>query len=178
MRGPLSEIFEALIKIPAALLLLGGLFYGIYGFLAVQLPDERRARDDPGHADRVFHGVLDYEAVLASRAWHRRGAEPWDCTFAIVSLPANVPNDPATSTAQEWFLGFGGDWSETPAQPLGDTTRDALGFCAQYFGADVNQRLAAAMADPGSWYIISSVGETVHIYSAPQRIAARIRYGD
>ena len=34
------------------------------------------------------------------------------------------------------------------------------------------------MADPGSHYIIGSVGETVHIYSAPQRIAARIRFGD
>jgi hypothetical protein len=101
MRGPLSEIFEALIKIPAALLLLGGLFYGIYWFLAVQLPDERRARDDPGHVERVFHDVLNYGAVLASRAWHRLGAEPLDCTFAIVSLPANAPQDSATSHAQE-----------------------------------------------------------------------------
>ncbi|MEX3014800.1 hypothetical protein [Gymnodinialimonas hymeniacidonis] len=178
MRGPLSDTFEALIKIPATLILLGGLFYGVYWYLAIHLPDERRARDDPVYADQVFAGVLDYDAVLASRAWHRRGAEAWDCTYAVVSLPEDASSEPPTSDAEAWFLRYGGSWLETPMPPLADRTRDAVAFCARYFDDVLNTRLAYALTEGGSWHIIGSVGETVHIYSAPQRIAARIRYGD
>ena len=37
MRGPMADTFEALVKIPATLLVLGGLFYSVYWYLAVHL---------------------------------------------------------------------------------------------------------------------------------------------
>ncbi len=181
MRGPLSDTFEALLKIPATLLLLGGLFYGVYWYLAVHLPDERRARDDPAYAEFVFGGYVAFEEVRESRRWHRHGADAYDCTYAIVSLrtdaPVEPPELPENRRDQPWYWAYGGDWLPTPAPPLG-RNRDAVGFCARYFSTGTNERLEAAMAQPGSWHIIGSVGETVHIYSAPHRIAARIRYGD
>jgi len=171
-----------LVKIPATLLLLGGLFYGTYWYLAIHLPDERREREDPIYAARVFTDYVQFHEVLATRAWHRRGAEPWDCTYAIVSLSENAPEVPPDLPTdrqdQLWYLAFGDTWVPTPAPQLDERTRDALGACAQYFTEDVNRRLAAAMAEPGSWHVIGSIGETVHIYSVPQRIAARVRYGD
>ena len=52
----MSDTLEALVKIPTTLLTLGGLFFGIYCYLGVYLPDERRARDAPAYASAVFEG--------------------------------------------------------------------------------------------------------------------------
>ncbi len=67
----------------AALLLLVVLGIGVL----VLYPAFRRTMDDPGHAEKVFGDVLAHERVLASRRWHRFGAEAWDCTYAIVEIP-------------------------------------------------------------------------------------------
>lgn len=150
MRRPFADTLEGFIKIPATLLLLGGLFYGAYWYLAIHLPDQRRARDDPAYAGTVFRGILEFETVLASRRWHRRGAEAWDCSYAIVALPEGAALTPPDATDRDWFVRFGGDWLPTPTSPLGETTRDAVGFCAQYFNEDLTFWLMAALAEPGS----------------------------
>ncbi|WP_212702993.1 hypothetical protein [Thalassovita aquimarina] len=56
--------------------------------------------------------------------------------------------------------------------------RRALRFCSQYFDDATNDRLFRALAEPGSWYVRGPVGEILYIYSLPQNIAARIRFGD
>jgi hypothetical protein len=66
----------------------------------------------------------------------------------------------------------------TPAAPLGESTRDALSFCARDWDQEFGERLAAAISSANSWYIRDPVGETVFVYSLPQRIAARVRFGD
>lgn len=74
---------------------------------------------------------------------------------------------------------FGGDWKETPEPDPVDNTRTALSFCSQYFDDVTNTRLSRALAEPGSWYQRGSVvDEILYIYSLPQNIAARIRFGD
>ncbi len=61
---------------------------------------------------------------------------------------------------------------------MSDTTRDAIETCARNWAPDTVKRITAALTEPGSFVIRDAVGETVFIYSKPQRIAARIRYGD
>jgi hypothetical protein len=143
-------------------------------------PAWRRAADDPPYAAQVFDGLVSYDRVLASRRWHRFGADAWDCTYAIVDLAETAPDLPPRRDGDTtgWEFVWGGDWQPTPAEPLGDTTRDAVGTCAERLGAGTSARLETALSEPGSWYVRDSVGETVHVYSAAQRLAARIRYGD
>ena len=139
-----------------------------------------RDRDDPIHAAEVFDGRVDYVRILASQRWHSRDAEPWDCTFAIVELRSSGPDTPPPAVnGRAWWLGFDGDWQATPEHPgPRDTMRRALQFCRKYWDDETGNRLARALATPGSWYIRSPVGETLLIYSRPERIAARIRFGD
>ena len=159
-------------------ILIGLVMLAFVTFFVIR-PEVLRLRDDPRHAASVFDGVVPYEAVLETRCWHRRGVEHWDCSFAIVELSDDAPPDPPEPTeGREWYRYYGGDWQPTPAAPLGDTTRDALDFCGQYWSETLNSALDSAMTQPGSWYARDRVGETLHLYSAPQRIAARIRYGD
>ncbi len=135
--------------------------------------------DNPHYADAVFAPILSDYTVLASRAYHRLGGEGWDCTYAIVTLPTDAPAMPPEPLGDaNWHLRFGGDWRPTPAPPLGDTTRDALDFCARYFDAGTNATLARAIADPEGWYTRDLVGETLSLYAPQARIAARIRFGD
>lgn len=125
---------------------------------------------NPGHANEYFEDKFEVEAVLASRRWHRLGAEPWDCTFAIVQIAADLPTHPP----ETWQ----GDWNPTPAAPLGDTTRDAVSSCQHYWSDDVLSWLVRALTEPGSFYARDGVGENLFIYAPSHRIAARIRYGD
>ncbi|MCG7494825.1 hypothetical protein [Thalassobius sp. Cn5-15] len=144
------------------------------------------AADSPAYAEAVFERLLPFDRVLASRAYHLIDDDwpNWDCTFAIVELAADAPEAPPSRVMAEdglnlgWRYVFGGSWEATPKTPLSPNTRDALGFCVQYFEAEVSQRLRSAMREPGSWYVLGPVGETLFIYSLPQRIAARIRFGD
>jgi len=153
---------------------------GLGLILAVGVPLVLRLGTDPGFARAYFTDLVPYERVLASRKWHRVGAQAWDCTYAVVDLAETAPDRPGsrTETAKGWQFRWGGAWQPTPAAALGDTTRDALGYCGQYFSDDLNARLLAAISAPGSWYSRDRVGETLHLYSRPQGLAARIRYGD
>lgn len=140
-------------------------------------------RQDAAYAATLFDGLVPYEGVDASRRWHpvlggRRG---WDCTYAIVTLAADAPAAPPAGDGGDgrgWQFAFGGDWAPTPFPPLGDTTRDAVGTCRGDWPPEVASRIDAALAAPGSWYWTDGAGEQVHLYSAPQRLAARVRYGD
>lgn len=125
---------------------------------------------NPQYAARYFESRLEIGEILASRRWHRLGAEPWDCTFAIAEISPDLPIKPPESWRPKW--------TPTPAAPLGDTTRDALDFCRIYYSDDTHARLKAAMDMPGSFYDRDGVGETVWIYAPQHRIAGRIRYGD
>ncbi|MEM6386485.1 MAG: hypothetical protein AAF718_09645 [Pseudomonadota bacterium] len=140
------------------------LFFGSYAYFAVVV--------NPYFANAYFQTRVPVETVLASRRWHRLGSEPWDCTYAIVDLTADAPEFPET-----W--GDAARWSETPAPPLGITTRGALEFCgSKYWSAEVQTRLARALSNPGSYFTRNGSGQDLWIYAPNNRIAAKIRYGD
>ncbi|MCY4178665.1 MAG: hypothetical protein OXC60_17200 [Litoreibacter sp.] len=136
--------------------------------------------DNPRYAHGVFAPIFPSFEVLESRRWHPLGAGGWDCTFAIVSLPFAAPVDPPqVKNDVAWqFIWGGQEWEPTPMKPLGDTTRDAIDACTGYWSKATSDRLLAALRQPGSFVEVGPVGETVFVYSSPQRIAARIRYGD
>ncbi|MCB1355937.1 MAG: hypothetical protein KDK53_05375 [Maritimibacter sp.] len=137
--------------------------------------------DNPVYAARVF-ADLPHDTVLASRRWHPLfGGRPgWDCTYAVVGLAEAPEVPPSVLAGQEaWDLDWGpGDWVATPGWAPCDNCRDAVAMCSADFDADTATRLARALARPGSWAQSDRVGETVWIYSAPERIAVRIRFGD
>lgn len=165
----------------AAALVAGSL--ALAGWAAPPLPAgfwPAPAPTPPGYAQRVFAGLLPFDAVLAERERHPWWELDWDCTYAVVGLTDGALPAPPSRPREEvpWWLAFGGGWEATPMPPVGDTTRDALAFCGRYWDDDVNLRLAAATAQAGSWYVRDDVGETVFVYSLPQRLAARVRFGD
>ncbi len=135
---------------------------GVYAYNAVFV--------NPKYTAQYFEGQLEIGKVLASRRWHRLGAEGWDCSYAIAEISPDLPPDPPES----WQI----EWKPTPAAPLGETTRDAVDFCRTYYSEDTQARLESALTTPGSFYDRDGVGETVWIYAPRHRIAARIRYGD
>ncbi|MCH2163354.1 MAG: hypothetical protein MK098_01695 [Marinovum sp.] len=55
--------------------------------------DARRDRDDPGYAERFFQDLVEVDEVLQSRMWHGPGAEPWDCSYAIVRCASKGRGD-------------------------------------------------------------------------------------
>ncbi|MCR8723203.1 hypothetical protein [Frigidibacter sp. ROC022] len=170
--GVLRSLVRGAVSGTILLALLGaGLLWGY--------PALRRLRDNPGYAEKLFAGVLEHDRVLASRRWHGWGAESWDCSYGIVELSdAAAPTPPTAVSGDGWQFAYGGNWQASPAPPLNDTTRDALDFCSRYWDAALAGRLERALNTPGSWYIRDGVGETVFLYSVPERLAARIRYGD
>lgn len=164
-------------EVAGALVALAVFLAGVW-WIAFGSWDLLRARDDPGYAEAVFGPILPVAEVLESRRWHRRGAEPWDCTYAIVRLGTDAPaQPPASATGTAWWLAFGGDWKPTPEPELRSTIRDALEFCSRYWPA-LGTELQNLLSEPGHWVMRDRVGEDLHLYSAKARIAARIRYGD
>ena len=133
---------------------------------------------NPNYAREVFSDLLPYDAVLASKKWHAIGDEAWACTYAIVELGDNAVADPPLGAQSDWRLVFVGDWKPTPEQPPEPDMRDPVGFCSDEWTEDIETRLTRALAGPGSWYWTDGIRETMHIYSAPEHLAARIRWGD
>lgn len=165
----------------ANVLLTLAFFYVCGWWVFVGAPDRKRQREDPVYASELFHGLAPVQEVLASRKWHRKDAEPWDCTYAIVRLTPDAPLVPPVRVRDNdlgWRYVFGGNWIPTPAPKLGDTTRDAIGFCAQYWPNDLTAEITQIIANPGAWYDRDRVGETVYLYAPKSRLAARIRFGD
>ena len=137
---------------------------------------------DEGYAREVFEGAVPYAHVLAERRtvpW----TEGWGCTFAIVALsPGASANPPArrngASGNADWGPWSGEDWWQTPIAPLTDTTRDAVEVCKGEWPDEMASAIEVALATSGSFVWRDPVGETVTLYSAPQGIAALLRYGD
>jgi hypothetical protein len=151
----------------------------VNGLLVLLLVFGMRSCSRLQYAHGVFSGLVVIDDVLASRKHHPLFGETWDCTYAIVALTDAAPQrPPSPKQITNWKYRFGGDWAPTPAPPLGDTTRDALSFCSEYFAADVASRLRTALTTPGSWYVRDGVGENLYIYAPKQDIAAKIRFGD
>jgi len=145
----------------------------LIGFYFAKIPFQNR-----DYASQVF-AELPYDSVLASRRWHplRDGGGGWDCTFAVVHLPEVAPLvPPVLPASRQWYLKWGPrDWVATPGWAPCDNCRDAVAMCSGDLDADTAARLARALSEPGSWAQSDGAGETVSIYSAPERIAARIR---
>lgn len=180
MRWFLGQLALNFLKMSAT---FAGIFLlAIWGWKSFKSSHNAKA-DRPEYALEVFTPLLLVGGVLASREYHPIGANfpYWDCTYAVIELGADPPQIPPSATFDDginWRFRFGGTWHETPAPALRETTRSALDFCSQYFTDEVTKRLQRALANPGSWYMRDHVGENLHIYSLPQNIAARIRFGD
>ncbi|MBT8411561.1 MAG: hypothetical protein KJP02_07180, partial [Octadecabacter sp.] len=95
-------------------------------------------------------------------------------------IPLNSPLSPGQRGRSDlgWQFAWGEDWQPTPAPELGDTTRDAIGFCARRLPDGLGQRLQTALDTEGSLFMRDGVGETVMIYAPAHGLAARIRFGD
>ena len=157
--------------------LIGGFFLAFLVVWFVLIAPVQNAR----FARALFSPILSDFDVLASRRWHPIASfGDWACTYAVVEIPDDAPDVPPrySGPKSSWQFGFGGEWQNTPFSPLSDTTRDALGACRTRFDRDVAERLERAWNEVGSLAILGSAGETIFIYSKPQRIAARIRYGE
>lgn len=137
---------------------------------------------DEGYAQKVFGGVVPYAQVLAERrSFAVLGG--WGYTFAIVALPPAAPVSPpdrrdGRSWNTDWGPALGEGWSPTPLPPLSDNTRGAVGVCQDYWPAETEVAIVTALETKGTFAWRDGVGETVMLYSAPQGIAARLRYGD
>lgn len=125
------------------------------------------------YANKVFANTVDYDKVLASRKWHW---QTFGCSYAIVSLKEGASYSPPNT----WLVNE--TWSKTPVRltrPIHhDDTTNSISFCVTKgkFSLDVAAGLQAAVRYPGSYYI--HLGETLLLYSEPQKIAAVVRYGD
>lgn len=161
-------------------------FAGIFAFLGVGWGEvqgwHNKWADSPEYAEQVFAELVPIDRVLASRRYHHWGPDwpNWDCTFAVVELATDAPELPVTSdkNATNWKLAFGGAWLETPAAPFENDAFDAVDFCEANWPAEVRDRVALALAEPGSWYIRSRLGDVIFLYSKFHGLAARIRFGD
>ncbi|MEO0929763.1 MAG: hypothetical protein AAFY14_03805 [Pseudomonadota bacterium] len=134
--------------------------------------------DDPRYAGDFFGDLVEYDEVIASRYWGTFGV--WSCTYAIVRLADAPPPYPNSRPGAErgWRYAWGGDWQPTPAHTLGDTTRDALGACADEWDVGIYEELQASLDQEGAFYTRDGVDETVMIYAPSRQIAALVRFGD
>lgn len=156
-------------------------FYGCGWWLFVGHMDHLRRTEDPGYAAELFAGLAPVDEILASRKYHQKGSEPWDCTYAIARLGPDAPVIPPTRAWDNelgWQYAFGGEWKGTPALPLARNARDAFGFCEKYWSKPLAKELDKAMANAGAWYSRSGSSELVFLYAPEQRLAARVRFGD
>ena len=155
-------------------------FMCFLGWYLFGWPAGFRRAEDPGFAADLFSGHLPVQQVLASRKWHVKGGQPWDCTYAIVRLDDGLPEEPLSWRDKEkgWQFRFGGNWLATPAAELSDNTRNALEYCGKYWPQSLAEELSETIGQPGSWYVRDPSGETFFLYSQERRLAARVRYGD
>jgi hypothetical protein len=128
---------------------------------------------DRTYASKFFSGLVAYDKVLESRKWH---FEVFGCTYAIVSLQDGASiSPPSTWSGNE-------AWSKTsvrltpPTQHDGPTNTASVCVAKGVFSSDVAARLQKSVSEPGSHYRVFD--SSISIYSAPQKIAAFVRYGD
>ncbi|MEM9475012.1 MAG: hypothetical protein AAGA71_06950 [Pseudomonadota bacterium] len=130
------------------------------------------------YARTLFSNLVAYDRVLYSRRWHPLLGGPFGCTYAVVSLAETAPTEPAEeadSGGRRQFR-WGGNWQPTPASPPNPERHNGVD-CINRFDAATAERIAAAMREPGSWYV-RRAGGILFLYSPPQRIAVRLRHGD
>lgn len=167
-------------RVLANLALFGLLVFCGVKWIFVWSPERARQREDPIYAQTLFAPIVAEFEVLETRAFHRRGAEPFDCTYAIIRLTGDIPADPPTNRSKDvmWWLRFGGEWRPSPVPvPPCDNCRNALAYCARYW-PDLGRALYQAATQPGAWVAGDRVGETVDIWAPNMQLAAHIRYGD
>ena len=125
------------------------------------------------YASKEFANTVVYDKVLASRKWHWQTS---GCSYAVVSLKEGASHSPPDT-----WLG-NETWSKTPVRltrPIHhDDTTNPISICVTEgaFSSEVADRLQTAVRNPGSYCI--QLGETLLLYSEPQKIAAVVRYGD
>lgn len=124
------------------------------------------------HADDYFSGVVRYDEVLASRRWHPLNGEPFDCTYAVVSLIQNADVQPPS----RWLYRESIDWSKTPVVTPSNSV-NILSSCLNKFAPKTSLRLETAAKNNNSYYMRLG-NDTIYLYSKEQNIAAYIRYGD
>jgi hypothetical protein len=173
-------IVFALMRGGANVALTFAFFYGVWWYLFTWMPEKARQTYDPIYARDVFAGRFPVAEVLATRRYHVRDAELWDCTYAIVRLGPDAPERPPTWQDMEiaWDLRFGGEWIETPAAELPVNYHDKIDLCAKYWPPALFTELKDTLYSPGAWFVSRQYSDTLHLYSKQRQIAARIRFGD
>ena len=162
-------------SIPSAflwsLLLVIGIGVAIYKYFDLQ--NQRYASD--------YFSFMPVEKSLESRKWH---FETLACTYAVVSITEDAPHEPPA----QWLENI--TWSEAPLkfkESVGShDCRNLICECQQNWQESNYGKLNRALSQPGSYYYLTGqtapydrIGQAVlFIYSKPERIAARVRYGD
>ncbi len=138
---------------------------------------------NPRYASEVFAPHFPNAPTLESRRHHGLMADWIDCTYAIVELPQDAPAAPPDSASSSknraWHLQYGGpQWQPTPMPAQSERAALTFDACLSYWSRDTAGQVRAAISAKGSFVLTPGIGETVFLYSKPQGIAARIRYGD
>jgi hypothetical protein len=146
-------------------------YFGLHIWIAVF--------SNPNYASEVFDGVVRYAGVLASKKWNSIGDEAEACTYAVVDLGLDPEAEPPRGEASaDWRFVYAGDWLPTPDGTLSADNRNPVGVCKGEWTEETAARVTGALSRPGSWYWRDAEGDAVFIYSVPELIAARIRWGD
>ena len=130
-----------------------------------------------GYARDFWDGKVAVEAVLASKRWHDPIGDPFmgiACTYAVVTFDATTA-DRIQAEGPGSVLDL--DWRPTPAPGPGDRDENYVSSfeCASETRG-LGPRIEAALAEPGSWYILEH--ESAFLLAPSARLAAKFRYGD
>jgi hypothetical protein len=170
----------ALLRGGANVILTFAFFYGVWWYLFTWMPEKNRQTYDPIYARDVFSGHLPVAEVLATRRFHAKDAETWDCTYAIVRLGPDAPEQPPTWIDDEmgWQFRFGGQWVESPRAEPPVNHYDHIDTCAKYWPMELSTELKDTLYSSGAWFVYRQYSDTLFLYSNERRLAARIRFGD
>ncbi len=135
------------------------------------------------YAAEFFADLTPGSTVLESRRWHLPpnllDKDGWEeCTFAIVSLPANAPVAASVQTEPRFFgWEWPKSWDDTKKSIAGGLTPiDFLPECYGYWSRTTIETVRSALDDPDS-HVLKDF-DTLYLYSSEHRIAARVRLGD
>lgn len=170
----------ALLRGVANVCLTFAFFYGVWWYLFTWMPENDRQTFDPIYARDVFAARLPVAEVLATRRFHAKDAETWDCTYATVRLGPDAPLQPPTWQDREmgWRFRFGGEWVDSPRAELPVNHSDHIDACAEYWPIELFTELKDTLYSPGAWFVHGQYTDTLYLYSNERRLAALIRFGD
>lgn len=142
---------------------------------------------DPSYAEDFFAGLTPIARPLAARRADLASlgnADGFNCSFAIAELDNRAPPiPPARRKTGQADMDWGGGWRSVTAVSAkeAEDLRSLLAICNDYWPAETQQRLEAALVVPRTLISGRAPYRQVNLYLPPgdgPGLAARIRFGD